>query len=114
MTSGPADAIVREVHYGFLETILECNFSPDDDFWDGLQGSTLLLAVISPCNTRNQDATKTLTSYRTSSRSRIVVVDLRTIQGVVGRVETRGRWGVVDRSEQTAKTVFHEENSEHV
>ena len=34
------------------------------------------------------------------------VVDIKCIQCVVGRVEDRGRWGLVDRSGPLAHAVF--------
>lgn len=95
----------RTVYYGRLEKILECNLPDNDIFWGDLQGSRLLLAVITPCVTTGRDATQTPTFYRSEQQSQ-VVVDLRTVQGVVGRVSSRGKWCIIDRSHDIARTVF--------
>lgn len=101
---------VREVFYGRLDLILEFNI-PDQQFWGPqFQGKTVLLAVITPCVTSGKDATKTLTTY--SQTMAQVVTDLRTISSVIGRVWTRNRWGIVDRSEETSRTEFVPSNME--
>lgn len=64
----------------------------------------MLLAVITPCVTSGKDATKKLTTY--SQTTTQVVTDLRTIPSVIGRVQTRNRWGLVDRSDETSRTEF--------
>jgi hypothetical protein len=43
-----------------------------------------------------KDAAKEFTSY--TQMTRPIVTDLATIVAVVGRVETRGKWVIVDRS----------------
>ena len=96
--------VSREIFYGLLEVILECNI-PDKNFWGRyLQGMTVLLAVITPCITMGKDAAKELTTYQHTTTQ--VVTDLRTISAVVGRVKTRNRWGIVDRSEDSSRTQF--------
>lgn len=99
-----ASNAVREIFYGRLDLILEFDV-PDQQFWGPqFQGKTVLLAVITPCVTSGKDATKTLTTY--SQTRTQVVVDLRTISSIIGRVWTRNRWGIVDRSEETSRTEF--------
>ena len=94
----------REIFYGKLELILVCNI-PDKRFWGrDLQGTTVILAVITPCVTMGKDAAKELTTYQHTTTQ--VVTDLRTISAVVGRVRTRNRWGIVDRSEDSSRTEF--------
>ena len=63
-----------------------------------------LLAVIQPCSTAGKDATRQLTTY--SETTVPVVVDLRTVECVVGRVNRGNEWGIVDRSGDFARTVF--------
>ncbi|EKM49288.1 uncharacterized protein PHACADRAFT_107069, partial [Phanerochaete carnosa HHB-10118-sp] len=98
----------RAVYYGRLEKILKCNLPQGSRFWRDLQGCRLLLAVITPCVTTNRDATQVVTSYCAEQQSQ-VVVDLRTVQSVVGRIFTREKWGIIDRSSNTARTVFVED-----
>jgi hypothetical protein len=94
----------REIFYGKLELILECDI-PEKKFWGKyLKGTTVLLAVITPSVTMGKDATKELTTYQYTTTQ--VVTDLRTISAVVGRVQTRNRWGIVDRSEDSSRTEF--------
>ena len=96
--------VVREIFYGRLEVILEFKI-PDESFWGGeLRGSIALLAVITPCVTMGKDAAKVTTTYQHTTTQ--VVTDLRTISSVIGRVRTRNRWGIIDRSEDSSRTEF--------
>lgn len=96
--------VSREVFYGKLELILECDI-PDKKFWGRyLQGTTVLLAVVTPCVTMGKDAAQELTTYQHTTTQ--VVTDLRAISAVVGRVKTRNRWGIVDRSQDSSRTEF--------
>lgn len=61
-----------------------------------MAGATRLLAVLTPCSTSGKDAAKEFTSY--TQMTRPIVTDLATIVAVVGRVETRDKWVIVDRS----------------
>ena len=96
--------VVREIFYGRLEVILEFKI-PDESFWGGeLRGSIALLAVITPCVTMGKDAAKVTTTYQHTTTQ--VVTDLRTVSSVIGRVRTRNRWGIIDRSEDSSRTEF--------
>lgn len=66
-----------------------------------------MLALVKPCQTHGLDGRITMTSYCTFLASN--VVDLRSIKAVVGRVESRGKWYIIDRSENIAPTAFHEQ-----
>ncbi|KAI0628285.1 hypothetical protein C8Q77DRAFT_1068240 [Trametes polyzona] len=103
---------VRGVHYGHLQAVLECALPPLDPMWKGYAGSTLLLAYIKPCKTDGRDATESLVFYKDYSAP--IVVDIRSVQAVVGRVKTRGSWGIVDRSGVYARTVFTNESEADV
>lgn len=94
----------RQVCYGRLEEIVVCSLSTIDFWGPALQGQKRLLAHITPCATNGKDATSEVTSYHAMTTS--IITDLRTISAVVGRIQTRGRWAIVDRSEQLARTVF--------
>ena len=96
--------MVREIFYGKLEVILEFKI-PDEAFWGwDLRGSIALLAVITPCVTMGKDAAKVTTTYQHTTTQ--VVTDLRTVSSVIGRVRTRNRWGIIDRSEDSSRTEF--------
>lgn len=101
---------MRETFYGQLDLILEFNV-PNHKFWGPeLRGKTVLLAVITPCVTLGKDATKEVTTYTQTTTQ--VVTDLRAISSVIGRVWTRNRWGIVDRSEEGSRTEFVPSNME--
>ncbi len=97
-----------KVFYRKLEQILECNIPVHDTaFWSHLSGTRLLLALITPCQTFKKDATKTLVTY--TQQLNTVVVDIQTIQNVVGRIQVHNHWGIIDRSSDVARTIFVED-----
>lgn len=55
------------------------------------------------------DATQELTMYQLTTTE--VVTDLQAIQCAVGRVQTRGEWGIIDRSASLARTEFIQSDS---
>lgn len=96
--------LVRKIYYGCLDLILEYSV-PDESFWTPeLQGKTLLLAAITPCATSGEDATQQVLTYNKTTAQ--IIIDLRTVQCVVGRVCSRGSWGIIDRSGDFARTEF--------
>lgn len=103
----------RSVFYGRLDHIIECVLPEDEEIWGQWGGRRLLLAVIASCRTGGRDAAVTKAWFKKEpSDACQVVVDLRTVQSVVGRVWTQGRWGVVDRSSKVARTVFVDEDGD--
>lgn len=98
----------RVIFYGSLDMILEFNV-PEDPFWGNMQGQTRLLAAITPCVTNGGDAAKKLTSYRTTTTQ--IITDLQAISSVVGRVQTRKWWGIIDRSGDYSRTIFIDDNN---
>ena len=93
-----------------IALILTCYVTPSDDaFWGIHSNRHFLLAQVTPCKTNGRDGAKELTSFKAPQASESqVIVDLQTITSKIGRVETRGRWGIIDRSTEAAKTVFYE------
>ena len=83
--------------------MLVCALGPDR-VWGNLRDKTLLLAVITPFKTRGEDASTTLTHYKNTGT--LLVTDIRNVKALVGRVETRGRWGLIDRSVGLAQAMF--------
>lgn len=96
----------RVIHYGLLQAILECVFPPEPR-WKALGGTTLLLALIVPCKTKGDASTAVICYKHTLAE---VVVDIRTIQAVVGRVQSRKNWGIIDRHNGLARTMFVNED----
>jgi len=107
--SASAAATVRQVGYGLLETILVC-ILPDHPTFGHLRGCLRLLVVIEPCKTHGKDATSELTMYNEMAAS--IVTDIQNVKAVVGRVKTRGKWGIVDRTAGIASTVFYDADSD--
>ena len=83
--------------------ILACQL-PQDDTWGIMSGSTRILALITPCVTGGKDASAKITKYQATTTS--IITDIQTISCVVGRVKTRGKWGIIDRSGGLVKTEF--------
>ena len=77
---------------------------PEDVFFGGLNGKTLALALITPWNTDGKVASEE-TVFMTS-RKASVITDIRSVQAIVGLVETRKRWGVIERMLGGAATSF--------
>jgi hypothetical protein len=96
----------RQVFYGRLQSIVDVVLPPAATL--NIQSSTRhLLAIIQPCSTRGRDATRELTTYVEMTAP--VVIDVRTIECVVGRIQRGNEWGIVDRSGDFARTVFVDE-----
>src|SRR3954447_140574 len=93
----------RQIFYGRLEYIIVCEL-PDTAFFGQLKGQTRLLALVTPCNTNGKDATKTVTTY--SHQTAATVIDLQSIEAVVGCVATHNQWAIIDRTDGLAQTIF--------
>ncbi|KAE9407425.1 hypothetical protein BT96DRAFT_809662 [Gymnopus androsaceus JB14] len=100
--NGPNEFVPR-VFYGQLENILVCDL-PNDPIWGEMRNTTRLLAVLTPCVTKGRDATEGVVVYNKMNAS--IVTDLQTISAVIGRIASQKKWGIVDRSNGLADTVF--------
>jgi len=103
-------SLVRQIFYGRLEYILVCHLPNHEHFRVFNDSLTRLLALVTPCSTGGQDATEVLTMY--SRTTTAVITDLRSIEAVIGRIETRGNWGIIDRTDHLAHTVFVDEEND--
>jgi len=83
---------------------------PGDDFFQDLSGQIQLLALIQPCKTDGQDAAKKVVTYRRMGSS--FVTDIRNVKNVIGRILTRGDWGVIDRAHCIARTIFDDSDDD--
>ncbi|EGO29050.1 hypothetical protein SERLADRAFT_433063 [Serpula lacrymans var. lacrymans S7.9] len=84
----------------------------NDDFWKDLSGRGLLLAVITPCKTEGKDAALKVAVY--GGLAAAIATDIRNIKAVVGRVKTRGKWGIIDRTSGLASVAFTHQDTEGV
>ncbi|KAF7292263.1 hypothetical protein MKEN_01478100 [Mycena kentingensis (nom. inval.)] len=89
--------------YGRLEEILECPL-PKKTVLAKYSGKIGLFAVITPCKTSGRDASEKLVSYR--EEEAMVVVDLDNVRATVGRVWSREKWTIIDRSQGLVKPDF--------
>ena len=100
------------IFYGQLCHILVC-YLPDIDLWQNVRGTTRLLAVVDPCDISlqgdNRDAARHLVSF--TKYTTAVVIDLAAISCIVGRVQTRKRWYILDRSGGLVHTMFVPDDS---
>jgi hypothetical protein len=94
---------VRTINYGVLERVLECKLG-EEKIWGAQRGTTHLLAVITPWRTEGEDASQEVVTFKRTLAQ--IVTDLRNIRGVVGRIESRGTWGVVDRNVNLVRATF--------
>ncbi|KIN97008.1 hypothetical protein M404DRAFT_161491 [Pisolithus tinctorius Marx 270] len=86
--------LVRVIGYGDLEKIFVLTL-PSNKFFTSLSGKTLVLALITPWNTKGKDAASENT-YLLSRRATIVT-DVRSLKAVVGLVPVGKWWGIIDR-----------------
>ena len=93
------------IHYGVLEKIIVCELD-DHSMWQQLRNKTLLLTLITPFKTDGSDAALLTTFYKPSESPVPIVTDLRNIISCVGRVETRGKWGLIDRDINLVRPSF--------
>jgi len=95
--------VICSVGYGLLEMMLVCAL-PDIPVFGVLRGRLQLLVVIQPCQTSGKDATRKLTYYKGILSP--FVTDIVNVKAIVGRIQTRGKWGIVDRLPGTAAAMF--------
>ena len=95
--------IVKHLGYGDLEKILVITL-PTKSFLTDFSGRTVVFALVTPWDTDGKDATKE-NLYMTQRRAS-VIMDARSLQAVIGLVETRGKWGIIDRTGESIMTTF--------
>ncbi|KAF8323619.1 uncharacterized protein EI90DRAFT_2935459 [Cantharellus anzutake] len=98
---------VRTIYYGHLEYILQCTLPPNP-ISKNTKPETVLLGILTTCNTQQCDATLRLTYFKTMMLY-IEIVDLAAICTVIGRIQTGTTdpwWAIVDQSGSWAHTVF--------
>lgn len=98
-----APEYITQTYFGRLEAIYEVPLCADPIFGPNSVPEVLLMAAIKPCNA-TCDTKTGLYSYKDFKP--IEVVDLQTIQAVVGRVFDRGSWTIIDRSGELARATF--------
>lgn len=88
---------VAQTCYGQLTEILVCKIPNNNhNLWGKLTGSLRLLAVITPYRTGGKDAA--LEIVQQFQPMAPIVADIQSVMAVVGRVQTRDRWYLIDRT----------------
>ena len=103
MYDGTHGEAITTINYGILEKILVCGLGRKK-LWGTLQSKTLLLAVITPFKTNGENAAVQTTHYKTSLAA--IVTDISNVKSSVGRVETRGQFGLIDWDVQLVCPTF--------
>ena len=93
---------VRQIFYSQLESILDV-FLPPTHTLDIMQPKHFLLALVTLCSTRGKDATCDITTYEDMTRP--VIINIRTIECVVGHVQRGNTWRIIDCSGDFARSV---------
>jgi len=88
---------INTIGYGQLDKILVCAVDHNNVYRD-LRAKTLILALITPCKTDGNDAPNLLPDTKSLNFAAPVIMDIRCIKAVVGRVQTRGEIFIIDRS----------------
>jgi hypothetical protein len=102
--------MVTATAYGRLDYILALSL-PESERFDIPEPRLHILAHITEAKGTSGDAAESLVSFRQMGRS--FILDVQAIENVVGRVETKGvvpggEWAIVDRSNGSCRTTFHE------
>ncbi|KAJ7829935.1 hypothetical protein B0H14DRAFT_3716279, partial [Mycena olivaceomarginata] len=87
---------VSRISYGRLDQILVCQLPPDRNFWGNLAGKVRLLAVLTPYRTGGRDAALNIVPHYQSTAP--IVADIQSIMAVVGRIQSGGKWYIIDRT----------------
>lgn len=99
---------VVHIGYGELERVFILTL-PIDKFFKTLSGKSLVLALIAPWDTEGKSAAAD--NVYMTSRKASVVTNVWSLQAVVGLVETRRRWGIIDRAPEIMQVQFADEAS---
>jgi hypothetical protein len=97
----------QHTFYGQLQHILVCPL-PAHKFFNppntqNLRAETLLFAAIRPCRSKPNTGTGI---HHYSNLGSLEVIDLASIQAVVGRVFNQDHWAIIDRSGELAHAQF--------
>ncbi|KAF8171399.1 hypothetical protein K438DRAFT_1613118, partial [Mycena galopus ATCC 62051] len=96
-------AWVPQLCYGRLDEILVFKL-PNNKVFGAFSEQTRLLAVLTPCSTAGKDAAHEIVSH-TQTNHRIIA-DLQSVSAVIGRMATRGKWVIIDRTGGLIKPEF--------
>lgn len=91
-------------YFGQLKSILAIEIPPGI-ISPIIQPKTLILAIIGTRDTTTETPLK-IPYYTEPKSATVSTVDMATLMCLVGRIEDRGRWAIVDRSGELARAEF--------
>ncbi|KAH9921953.1 uncharacterized protein BXZ73DRAFT_51623, partial [Epithele typhae] len=94
----------ERTYFGQLQHVLVVNIGAIPSAVPPVPATTLLLGVIKMCKIEEKHPSLDIHYYKDLGRTHIV--DMSTVQCVVGRVSDRGRHGIIDRSGPLARAEF--------
>lgn len=74
---------------------------------------TLLLASVTECKDISQPNRANIRYYSGGLKAS-EVIDLASVECVIGRVEDRGRWAILDRSNELSYVIIPEDDADRV
>ena len=104
----PVDEYPRKF-YGQLQHILVVPMAAIPSV--GQSARTLVLAVIRSYRIDSHDRILNIHYYPTSNQGSVDVVDIETIECLIGRVKDGNRWATVDRSDTLDYTTYIDDAS---
>lgn len=99
----------KQTFYGQLTHILVVRVNAMPSAIPPSPPTTLVLAVIHSCTILRAHPALDIHYYKNLGRTE--VVDITTVQCVVGRVRDRGQWAIVDRSGALVRALYVEDES---
>lgn len=107
------EVLVASTHYGQLLRVLEVSLEPSLMTQSDVP-TPILLAVIRECKVSRDHNDLDIHYYPVGARGEgpLDVLDLRSVQCLIGRVKDRGEWAIIDRSGTLARAIFHFEEEE--
>lgn len=99
----------KETFYGQLTHILVVHVQAMPTAIPPTSATTLVLAVIHACDILRAHPALDIHYYKNLGRTE--VVDITTVQCVVGRVRDRGQWAIIDRSGSLSRALYVEDDN---
>ncbi|KAH9889500.1 hypothetical protein C8Q73DRAFT_707899 [Cubamyces lactineus] len=98
--------LVSKTFYGQLQRVLVVHF-PAMPATPITTATPLVFAIIRTCKVI--DSHQSLDIHYYTQTSTLDVVDITTVQCLVGRIHDRGRWAIIDRSGSLSRAIYAED-----
>jgi hypothetical protein len=98
--------LAPQTFYGQLQTIYVVPFDQPRPRLRLNEPRTFVLAALRSCVLLEAEAVPELDIHYYKDHGRLHVVDITSVQSLIGRVPDRGGWGIIDRSGSLARTSY--------